>query len=431
MIIDEIAQKHEFKSLKESFFKAIEGLEIKADIPLGFAKIYVSRKKTKNDRDAIPIYVLRKDFEYLFNKVSKITSSIVICIDEGDVLTLNKELMQILRNLFQEIKGYNLIIVGTEKLVEKISDVFSPVPRLFYRINIGPFRTSIEAIDSIETPIKKLKPLKYGVGTVRDIIRFTNYNPYEINLICYHAFEEAVMNNDTEINLSKKIFDKIKNQKRELTEYEKQFYLLSGNEQDFLKNLVISGGISNLYDFSIYNTKPSKLDAWEKTFKTYYKKYEKIFEGLSDKNLCVNGENPILKISIGDEDIRYFEIYDSWLVFFIKYVLLANVDRLKFYRNSSFFQFLFENMINKEYGKELIHFISGMYAPTGLNDEELKSEHTIKKENGNKYLIIFRKGLYYYNGKYKIIDSSDDTIHKIESFVKEWEKLTRISYLLI
>lgn len=439
MILDEMENKNIKIGFKERFLNAIEGLEIKGEIPLGFAKLYVQRKKSKVERKEVPYYILKKDFQYLFELVKDKTSSIVICIDEGDILTLNKELLQLIRNIFQEIEGYNLVLAGTDRLVEKISDVFSPIPRLFYKINLGPFRTEEEAEEAIIKPLENLRksvnlPLyPPSSEVVEDIAKFSSYNPYEINLICYYAFEESVKKGKHSMELSPEVFERIKNQKRELTEYERQFYLLKKDEQDFLKDLVLFGGFSNLIDFAVIKTKPNKFEIWKKDYEKNYNKYQKLMRRLSNKNIRVDGKNPILKISIGNQQLEYFEIYDSWLMFFIKYVLLANIPNIG--KRSGVLTLL------EAYDKTLLAIIQkelkenilpnfGSWWGYLLDEKKYREEMEIKikKEEEAKKLVVGRRDLYSFVEVFDIYEISSE---KLEKIIKEFADITRLDYKII
>lgn len=120
---------------------------------------------------------------------------IALLFDECDILTLNRVLLQMLRNVFMNIPGYFLTLTGTPNLFPSIDEVFSPIARQFKRIELEGFSNPSETQDCIFTPLKSLEINPYDLfdrrRAYRDVIEIheiTGGKPYEIQLICHMLF---------------------------------------------------------------------------------------------------------------------------------------------------------------------------------------------------------------------------------------------------
>jgi hypothetical protein len=109
--------------------------------------------------------------------------------------------MEILRNVFQDMPGMCLTIAGSTKLLEQASDVFSPFPRFFYKIELGPYPNESIVDDAISKPLAfpRAEFVKQGLtfevvhGGFDGIVkRTTDRMPFEINLLCHFAYDIAV-----------------------------------------------------------------------------------------------------------------------------------------------------------------------------------------------------------------------------------------------
>jgi hypothetical protein len=126
-------------------------------------------------------------------------SGAVIMLDEGDALSRNEKLLHVLRNAFQEIRNIAFVIAGSAKLATQVGDVFSPVPRFFRKIELGPYPND-EVVDQAIT-----KPLEIACNNllynnrVRLQVRHSGFDkllkevagrtPMHINMLSYFAFD--------------------------------------------------------------------------------------------------------------------------------------------------------------------------------------------------------------------------------------------------
>jgi hypothetical protein len=129
---------------------------------------------------------------------------IVFMFDEGDLLSLNRTLLQILRNVFQDYPRMCLVIAGTNKILDDISDVFSPVPRFFKKVVIGPFPSEDYIFQAISLPFNYAGKEMFKSEHLllkghfkrfnQNIIDLARRMPMEINLLCHYAYNFAADN---------------------------------------------------------------------------------------------------------------------------------------------------------------------------------------------------------------------------------------------
>ncbi len=138
--------------------------------------------------------LLRTDFETIAHRAAKIgRKGVVLLIDEGDLLAARESiLIQKLRNLMQLLSTWTLITAGTSYMFKTISDVFSPIPRQFKKIDVGPYASDPQVLECMMAPLKGLKlPTSHepDPAAASDVAIITGRRPYEINLVCYYIWE--------------------------------------------------------------------------------------------------------------------------------------------------------------------------------------------------------------------------------------------------
>jgi len=122
----------------------------------------------------------------------------ILLFDEGDCLTLNRSLLHIMRNVFQNMPRVGLVIAGSTRLLAQVSEVFSPLPRFFRKIDLGPYPDEGTAFEAIRKPIElaktslakddyQLEAVHRGFDKI--VVRTTGLMPLEINLLCHFAFD--------------------------------------------------------------------------------------------------------------------------------------------------------------------------------------------------------------------------------------------------
>ena len=191
-IIAEGAEQGKIKDrYYEKFRNLIDGLNPEVEIPLGFGSVYIGAQQNEaTESTDVPQRVLQDDLEEIYRKAEENgVTSIVVLLDEADALAANRTILQKLRNVFSEVEGYNLILVGTEEMFEQLNDVFSPISRSFKKITLTSFDTSEETKECIVNPLSEIEEEALDDQCIREIHKITDVSPYEINLIAHHMYK--------------------------------------------------------------------------------------------------------------------------------------------------------------------------------------------------------------------------------------------------
>lgn len=186
-----------------SFLSGLGRLE---ELEMEFFGFNLIAKANREQLDEhFPYTILRdglNDFLRLVTKRGggKAVQGAILLLDEGDVLTLNRNLLQILRNVFQETPRVGLVIAGSTRLLSQVSDVFSPIPRFFRKIELGAYPADSVVYDAIRVPLdlstKELADQGISVEFVhpvfdRIVTRIAGRMPMEINMLCHFAYDLA------------------------------------------------------------------------------------------------------------------------------------------------------------------------------------------------------------------------------------------------
>lgn len=193
------------------FRKAIDLLDISAEIPFLFGTAYIGLKK--GEKITLSQQVLVHDLGKAYQEASKNDiSTIVLLFDECDLLSQNKALLQKLRNVFSDLDGYILVFCGTEKMFPDMSEVFSPIPRLFKRIDVGNFRSVEETKDCILKPLTKEERNLVNQSSIAEIHQISNGNPYEVQLLSHFMYRQYKERNAPNITLNVEVLDNVLNE---------------------------------------------------------------------------------------------------------------------------------------------------------------------------------------------------------------------------
>lgn len=228
----------------------IEGIEV--EFP-GF-NLIVNREAAKTQFSYIVLRDGLKDFLKLIEKEGKkgISLGAVLLLDEGDALTLNKKLLYIIRNAFQKVRKIGLVIAGSTKLSEEVGIVFSPVPRFFRKIELGPFPNDEVVGRAINVPLEinrknllmnnQIRLETHHSGFDRRLKEVAGRIPLHINMLCHFAFElgaeELRMDRRTNLSLrmsfTKKLMEEAISQLRGTKNYRDFIESIDDNEANFL-----------------------------------------------------------------------------------------------------------------------------------------------------------------------------------------------------
>jgi len=196
-------------SLLDSFRNKVGSLDPDVEVSLGYGSTYLRAMQSQNPDPDIPQRVLSDDLDGLYEKVeSNGKKSIVLLLDEADLLSKNDAILQKIRNVFSDIEGYNLVLSGTEELFERTDEVFSPMSRLFKRISLGPFESQEKTKECITKPLSEEEEKDLDDQCIGEIHGITGGSPYEINLVAHHMYKRYNEGAD-EITLTPDVLDDV------------------------------------------------------------------------------------------------------------------------------------------------------------------------------------------------------------------------------
>jgi len=135
-------------------------------------------------------------------------AGIALLIDEADCLGKNVPLLQKFRNIFQVVERCSLILAGTEGIFPVLSEVFSPIPRQFHRIDIKPFAKWSDTLDLVLTPLceKAIAPKR---TVIRELHQLCGGAPDEVQLYCHHMYRSVEDGSLKQMSLSPQVFREV------------------------------------------------------------------------------------------------------------------------------------------------------------------------------------------------------------------------------
>jgi hypothetical protein len=166
--------------------------EDKAFCPFIFPIMYANISKEKEVKNAfIPDTVIQTDLLRIEKESEK---KMLLLFDECNVLIKNVVILQKLRNIFQFLSGFMVVLTGTPELFPAMDEIFSPINRLFIRISIGGYLEIEETKECVKKPLRKigLDPIKLfeqeTLTEITEIHKLSSGRPYEVQLICHYLF---------------------------------------------------------------------------------------------------------------------------------------------------------------------------------------------------------------------------------------------------
>lgn len=208
----------------EAYLDLIATYEIPKDktfCPLEFPLHFARAMGAKNLDALVSEQILRRDLARLSQEARRL---IVLLVDECNVLSASKMLLEMVRNTFMNLPGYMLVFTGTPSLFPLMDEVFSPIVRQFKRINVMPFGTPLETLDAVEKPLRQvgLEDLFTAIPSVvrrqiprerwlqldeqlRDLHDLTSGKPYEIQLVCHFMFKQVQLGKAKHMGLTHEV----------------------------------------------------------------------------------------------------------------------------------------------------------------------------------------------------------------------------------
>ncbi len=158
--------------------------------------------------DALVIH----DFEACLAELrSKGFTGIALLIDEADCLGKNVPLLQMFRNIFQVVEHCSLLLAGTEAVFPALSEVFSPIPRQFHRVDVKPFVRWSDTMELILRPIPKeiFDTVTPELKVIRELHDLCGGAPDEVQLYCHHMYRGVEDGSSVRMSLSPQVFREV------------------------------------------------------------------------------------------------------------------------------------------------------------------------------------------------------------------------------
>jgi energy-coupling factor transporter ATP-binding protein EcfA2 len=146
-------------------------------------------------------------------------SGLAFLIDEADCLGKNVPLLQMFRNIFQVVDHCSLLLAGTEAVFPALSEVFSPIPRQFHRIDVRPFARWSDTMDLVVKPIPKdiAESILPERVVIQELHQLCGGAPDEIQLYCHHMYRAVEDGSSAHLSLSPQVFREVLKEYRSST----------------------------------------------------------------------------------------------------------------------------------------------------------------------------------------------------------------------
>jgi len=134
----------------------------------------------------VPEAALRADLAHFIRLLGH---PIVLLVDEAQLMAHDARALSALRFLTSRVDGLVLVLAGTSALIDRITDVHSPILRQFKEIRVKGFVEWEDFWACMERPLVSVGIHGLTSGSVVSALRqLTDGNPYEIQLYCHEMF---------------------------------------------------------------------------------------------------------------------------------------------------------------------------------------------------------------------------------------------------
>jgi Cdc6-like AAA superfamily ATPase len=182
--------------------------------PFAFPLFYARKLVSSGQAPVFPEELIAQDLRLISQTVQH---PVALLFDEGDVLTTNRILLQMMRNIFQDIERFVVVLVGTPMLFDTFDDVFSPIVRQFKKIDVGPFPTDEEIRSCIRRPLQTITGLNpdevvntSSVDFIREVRAITGGSAYEIQLVCHFMYRALQSGTAPTMRLTNDVIDSVR-----------------------------------------------------------------------------------------------------------------------------------------------------------------------------------------------------------------------------
>lgn len=213
----------------EAYLDMVTAYEIPKDkgfCPFLFPIMFAKAMAAGNTHSQVSDSIIGRDLKVLAKEVGR---PIVILMDECNLLSSKRALLEMVRNTFMNLSGYILVFTGTPDLFPLMDEVFSPIIRQFKRIEVSPFARLVDTRDAVKKPLQSVgketlfempptelfeepndRNFNYRIiGELQDLHDLTGGRPYEIQLVCHFMFRRVQQQQDRRMRLSIEVLEDV------------------------------------------------------------------------------------------------------------------------------------------------------------------------------------------------------------------------------
>lgn len=135
----------------------------------------------------VPEAALRADLSFF---VRLLGHPVALLVDEAQLMAHDGHALSVLRFLTTRVDGLILVLAGTSGLIERITDVHSPILRQFKEIEVRAFIEWVDVKNCVLRPLHSagIYEIMTSDSLVSSLQQLTDGNPYEIQLYCHEMF---------------------------------------------------------------------------------------------------------------------------------------------------------------------------------------------------------------------------------------------------
>ncbi|MCX7406588.1 MAG: hypothetical protein NTZ32_00725 [Planctomycetales bacterium] len=140
----------------DTYLNLISAYEIPSDrtfCPFLFPIQFAKAMGAGNPAASVSDQILKRDLKRIAAEVAR---PILLLIDECNILSAHRSLLEMVRNTFMNLPGYMLVFTGTPDLFPLMDEVFSPIVRQFKRIEVAPFADIRETMKGVTEPLNSV-----------------------------------------------------------------------------------------------------------------------------------------------------------------------------------------------------------------------------------------------------------------------------------
>jgi len=189
-LIDQIKKVFRRHNILTRIYQSINNKLTLSQIEVNF--IIGKVKTTLRTKEQLSQQELRNGLMALRQESMKLQiPCIILCFDEANLLSKNQTLLQMIRNTFENLDGFIIVLSGTSELFSDLNEVFSPIQRFFIPIRLGNFEKWEEVYECIKNPLPENLKGMANERFAQKVFDLTRGHPYFVKHLSFHAYKTA------------------------------------------------------------------------------------------------------------------------------------------------------------------------------------------------------------------------------------------------